>query len=211
MFPVVAPAESLSAVPASDDIAGLATLYDGSSSKDEGAVGCGASVAGRTRASLPVGLGVAALFVVVAVVLARRGDRRARSASFGCVTLAAVALAAPPVIAATGPAKRPADGEDALAVVTSARSFSEAGLFHTNLQLTSTSCRAWRCPSSLQARVWGGTVDGVRQEIAGMTVPRPGERVAVAFQSPVSAGILHGAPLPSTREVAVRVVARVSR
>ncbi len=47
--------------------------------------------------------------------------------------------------------------------------------------LASSSCASSACPIISRAVVWGGTIDGVRQVIAGHQVPAVGQRVGVVF------------------------------
>lgn len=217
MFPYVAPASVLPTAPASDDIAGLATLYDGAEPAVDRSVGCGASVTGRARAPMPAGLLVAAGFGAAAVVLARRGGPRSRRAAFGATAFAAIALVAPPRVLSSSASQhlhvhdRAVAPADATAVVQTARTTNEAGLFRTELELATTSCASSRCAPLLHARVWGGTIGDVRQEIAGVAAPRPGEHVSVGFASPPGIAVFRSHPLASPPAAVVRTVARLGR
>lgn len=214
MFPYVAPASVLLAAPASDDIAGLSSLYDSASDREDQTIGCGASVAGRARSPLPIGLAVAASFGLAAVMLAR-GGRRARRAAMGSAAFAAVALVMPPRITTSKATQHVHDdagaAEDAVATVTAARTTNVDGLFHTDLDLATSSCRAAPCAPVLHARVWGGTLAGVRQEIGGAAAPRAGDRVALGYASSPGHAVFRTAPLAMPPRVVVRTVARLGR
>lgn len=218
MYPFVAPAEQLSAAPSSDDLAGIATLYDVAAEAPpaaratDPANGCGANVARRRGNLAPAGLVVAASFAVGALVLARSGPRGKRYAG-ASVALAAVALVVPPEIHLSESPRHQhsaeGDGRDAVAVVTSSKTTNVGGLFHTDLELSTTKCNTY-CAKSLRARVWGGTVGGVRQEIAGTAVPSTGEHVAVGFV-PFVAEPLFLDPIGRPPSEVVRTVSRIAR
>ncbi|MBS2012049.1 MAG: matrixin family metalloprotease [Deltaproteobacteria bacterium] len=218
MYPFVAPAEPVSATPSSDDLAGIATLYDLAAEvppvvrANDPTNGCGANVARRRGNLAPAGLVVAATFAVGALVLARTGPRGKRLAG-ASVALAAVALVVPPEIHLSESARHQhsaeGEGRDAIAVVTSSKTTNMDGLFHTDLELSTTKCNTY-CGRSLRARVWGGAVGGVRQEIAGTSVPRLGEHVAVGF-APFVAEPLFLDPIGRPPSEVVHTISRIAR
>lgn len=191
MYPYVARAVALSTSPADDDVAGLTKLYaravrtsaasvgttedgeDVKASPEKGVSCTGAVVApgGPTSGSqvgyVAIGLGVLALAF----------SRRSRAAgAASCSVLAAVVVIVP-ALGTTG--AEPSAVTRASAVVTHVRTSSAHGVLRSELELTTTSCGESRCPAVSRAVVWGGTLDGVRQVVAGRHVPIVGEHVGV--------------------------------
>jgi hypothetical protein len=79
---------------------------------------------------------------------------------------------------------------DATAVVVGATTQDVSGVFQTTLELASASCRLARCPDRSHARVWGGTLGGIRQQVGELPAPRVGDRVDVAFAADARASFL---------------------
>jgi len=253
MYPYVQPSLAMDAAPASDDLAGLRTLYESSTGGDA-AGGCAVmarSPAKAPRTALAAVALAAALFSLVSFARARDGRRARRRAASG-VVFAAAALALPPDLTAAAPASpsaapqalqagltpaaiheadqlrgahRAAGEADAAAVVTRVSTVSEGGLFRTVLELacdtTTAASRAGsatsgiRCPPRSRAAMWGGTIGGVRQELAASRVPALGDHVLVAFDAPPAADRLGAVRLPlssapGSREAAARVVRLVT-
>ena len=196
MYPFVARARLLRATPGPDDVAGLETLYsgaDGPEHEDSAggatgakASGCGGTVARSGPRSAPwtalvaVGLGVAALVVA-------RSRRRGRAGAAGAALLAAGALVVlPPGAIGTVTARVRAEEArepalEARARVERVRTTSVNGIFRSDVELRTLSCEAYDCPASGRTAVWGGTLEGVRQVVGGVDVPREGDHVGVTF------------------------------
>lgn len=192
MYPYVARAIALSTTPADDDVAGLTKLYatsvrtssaslaaseDGQASAatpNKGA-SCTGAVAPGGPSSAPkygyAGLGLG----VLAIALSRRSGA---AGAASCSVLAA-AIVIVPAFTTTGAEPSPVTG--ACAVVTRVRTSSVHGVLRSELELTTTSCDGSRCPVVSRAVVWGGTLDGVRQVVAGRHFPTEGEHVGVVL------------------------------
>lgn len=200
MYPFVPRSRALGALPVTDDLAGLATLYGsseaaGSSEGGEGA-GCGGAIVARSG---PRGVSgatyLAAGLALTALVVARgRGHRRRRRAAAGCTAMAAAALvlvppsASPGASPGSGATKAPAF--DTKAVVTSVHTVSLDGVFRSELELTTIRCAARSCPPVSRAVVWGGTLNGIRQVIGGDLAPMRGDQVSVVLEPSGAARVM---------------------
>ncbi len=194
MYPFVARARILRATPGPDDVAGLETLYSGAGSSElpdsvggatgAKASGCGGIVARSGPSAAPWTALLAAGLVVAALVIAR-SRRRGRAGAAGAAVLAAGALVVlPPGTTGSMTARAEEAREralDARARVERVRTTSVNGIFRSEVELRTLSCASNDCPASGRTEVWGGTLEGVRQVVGGVDVPRAGERVNVVF------------------------------
>ncbi len=192
MYPFVPRAAVLRATPDADDVAGLETLYGaagsaGAASASDGASaarpsGCGGVVARSGPTTAPWTSLLAVGLVVGALVLAR-SRRRGRTGAAGAAVLAAGALVVlpPGAIRSQRAPVEEAHGPTS-ARVESVHTTSVNGVFRSEVDLRTLSCTSNDCPVSGRAVVWGGTLDGVRQVVGGVDVPRAGDRVVVVFE-----------------------------
>lgn len=104
----------------------------------------------------------------------------------------------------------PSKATDAVALVTAARTSTVDGLLQTELELTTTSCSV-DCPPALRVTMWGGTENGIRQEISGVAVPRAGERVALGLGRQVASRAFYRDPVAKPSSVAVYAIERLGR
>ena len=77
------------------------------------------------------------------------------------------------------------------------------GVFQTTLELVPRTCRMQLCPARAVAHVWGGTIDGITQQVGESPVPSVDDEVDVAFGAPVEGDV----KTPSAIVVAVRPLA----
>ena len=194
MYPFVARARSLRATPDADDVAGLETLYGVAGGPEPAsgpggatsakASGCGGIVARSGPSSAPRTALVAIGLVLAALVIAR-SKRRGRTSTAGAAVLAAGALVVLPPGTSGGVSARGEEAReprfDAHARVESVRTASVNGIFRSEVELRTLACDSNDCPASWRTEVWGGTLEGVRQVVGGVDVPRAGERVGVIF------------------------------
>jgi len=208
MYPYVSSAPDQSTTPSSDDIAGLASIYEpgvagvsGAGAHDTGGCSTARAATTRGRGGVLVALAAAAVALVVA-----RGGRRRRAAT-GAIVLAAAWFVVPPdvgrSVALAGERARahahgtardgndPGDGSEpaaTLAEVRGVRTTSTAGLFRSEIDLSLAVCRSRpSCPSA-RFVTWGGTLGGVRQEVGGRLVPAAGDHVVVTLRGPAAPG-----------------------
>ncbi|HLK36807.1 MAG TPA: matrixin family metalloprotease [Polyangiaceae bacterium] len=171
MYAYSKPGDATLRAPTTDDVDGLDQAYGGSPTH----AGCGASVAG-TRAGLADGWAVLALAGMAGAW--RMSRRRARVFVPACAALAVLVVA--PVRARSAVSQSFVVG-DATARVVASTAVDVDGVFQTTLELESASCRSTACPQHAVARVWGGTLGNITQQVGDNPVPRPGEVVAIAF------------------------------
>jgi len=172
MYAYSMPGDATLRAPSNDDLDGLTSLYGGSASR----AGCGhASVAGaRTRASDLW----AALALAVGAGAWRMSRRRARALVPVCAAFAAF-------VACPNQARSAASLEvvaaDASARVVAVSTQNVRGIFETTLELEPSSCGSVACPVRTRARVWGGTIGVITQQVGERPAPLPGENVRVAL------------------------------
>lgn len=104
----------------------------------------------------------------------------------------------------------PSQATDAVALVTAARTTTVGGLLQTELELTTTSC-ATVCPATMRTTMWGGAADGIRQEIAGVPVPRAGDRVALGLGRHVASRVFYRGPMTAPSSAIVHTIERLGR
>jgi hypothetical protein len=193
MYPYVSRAVSLSTTPAGDDLAGLSTLYGGSTGATHGdaasnrpsssAGGCAVAAAPRALPLSRTSMGVAAGLALAALAMAGASRvARTRRGAAGCTAFAAVALFVPPSTSAPVPPRREmAAWFEAKGTVTKVTTTSVNGLFRSEIDVATTSCATADCPPAARFVTWGGTVGHVRQEIGGVRVPDTGDAVSLVL------------------------------
>jgi hypothetical protein len=181
MFLYSAPGAASPRAPSSDDTSGIASLYDTGS--PTGGAGCGAAVSPRTptnaasRGALAISLGL----IAWALARRRRGPV-AKALAWGVLAMTTVALAPDEHAART--AERTTAHASAHARVSRVESSVDVdGLFQTRATLGTIACRTAQCPPASSVVVYGGTVGALHQEIGGVTVPREGDEVEIAFDA----------------------------
>jgi hypothetical protein len=173
MYAFTAPEDAANRVPASDDVDGLDSAYGGAEAK----AGCGhSSVAGgRTRAA--DGWVAFALALGSCVWMASR--RRAHGAV--PLAMATVTLLAHAEPARSAPLVEVSRADATATVIALSTRSAGGGILQTTLDLEPTVCRVESCPKRARARVWGGTVDGITQQVGEAPPPRVGDRLEVVF------------------------------
>jgi hypothetical protein len=58
------------------------------------------------------------------------------------------------------------------------------GVFQTTLDLVPRTCRMQLCPGRAVSYVWGGTIDGISQQVGEGPVPSADDEVDIAFSAP---------------------------
>ncbi len=193
MFLYSAPGSASPRAPASDDAAGIASLYD---TQTPAAGACGGSTVsprGPSHHSSRIALAIA-LGLVAWIALRRRAGFTGKP-----VALAALALAAITAL----PSEHAARSESH-AALSSARAHvthtettvDDSGVFKTRATLTTTACRIARCPSGAVVESYGGVMGDVHQEVGGAIAPREGDDVEIAIED-----VLAHADVPSVRIV----------
>ena len=200
MYAYTMPGDPSVRVPSADDVDGVDALYGPPGSTPPGAQtrgGCGqASVAGmRSPADGGHPAGTLAVLGGACLWMSTRRRRRASRAVLPLAIVTAVAcLAGTPTPALSAPALsapalakpgQPTAAADATARVVRVSTSNVGGLFETTLELTVTECgggRDSKCPASVSAHAWGGTVGNITQRIGqDSVVPAVGDVVDVAF------------------------------
>lgn len=187
MYRYTAPNDASLRAPASDDLTGLAQLYESSpKSSDQG--GCGSdTVAPKKPSHAASNLAMIATFgLLVFLVLRAKSDRRAKGAFVLAAACAAVALV-PNLSGGKGVARasEPISAMNlghARAKVMNTSVAIENGLFKTQYELATTSCRANVCPKSGRGVTFGGTIGNITQEVGGYYAPNDGDEVDVSFK-----------------------------
>jgi hypothetical protein len=171
MYPYTKAGDASVRYPGSDDLSGIDQAYAGANLSSGSAKGCGggASVAGRRTGSEP--WAAALLFIAAGGWLATR-RRGWGLAPFG---IALVALVAVPGRAESA---SPVRFVAATARVTAAVTRNVDGVFRTRLELAPGKC-ATPCPARLVAQVWGGTIDGITQQVGEQVAATLGDEVDV--------------------------------
>jgi|HubBroStandDraft_1064217.scaffolds.fasta_scaffold02133_3 hypothetical protein len=175
MYPYTRAGDASIRTPGSDDLSGIDQDYAGADLGSGSAQGCGggASVAGRraTHFSSPAAL----LLIVAGGWLASRRWRRG---------LAPVAILLATLLLRPGRAQsaHPSSVE-ATAHVTAATTAIVDGVFQTTVDLSPRTCQVAVCPAHATARVWGGTIGGITQQVGANVVPGPRDEVDVTFQT----------------------------
>lgn len=187
MYRYTAPNDASLREPASDDITGLAELYEGSpKSSDQG--GCGSDTVSPKKPSHAAANSamVATLGLLLFLVLRARSDRRAKAAFVLAAACAAFALV--PRLQGKGMARasEPVSAMSlghARAKVLNTSVAIENGLFKTKYELATTTCRTAVCPKSGRGVTFGGTIGNITQEVGGYYAPNDGDEVDVSFKS----------------------------
>jgi hypothetical protein len=183
MYPYTMPDDASVRAPEPDDLAGVDALYAGAASTSSH--GCGAHVAGG-RVRSHDAFAAAVLAVAMAAWMVSR--RRARVA----IPVAAAVLA---LVAGTGEARSaaparaaaPLPAVDAKARVVAATTRNVGGIFETDVDLLPSACaQHTKCPPRAHARVWGGAIGGVIQQVGEAPAPRVDDEVDVAFTGSAS-------------------------
>jgi hypothetical protein len=181
MYPYTKAGDASVRTPGSDDLSGIDQAYAGANLDSGPSKGCGggASVAGRRAGGAPWW---AALLVMVA-----GGSLVSRRRRWGLVPCA-VALAA---LVGT-PSQAQSAGVspvDATARVMTATTRSVDGIFQTTLDLVPRTCRVQRCPTRAVAFVWGGTIDGITEQVGENPLPSVDDEVDLAWATPVEGDV----------------------
>lgn len=194
MYSYSMPGDASGRAPGSDDLDGLHALYAGSSSSPSTRAGCGQSSVAGGRVRGADGWGAIALVLGAGAWLAMRRRAARRLLPVGAALLA---LAADPTTARSATLVS-ATMPDARAVVVMATTRDVGGVFQTTLELAPKACRAGTCPARAEAHVWGGTLDGITQQVGEYPAPRPGDEVDVVFDrgSAVSRAVVVAAARP---------------
>jgi hypothetical protein len=173
MYPYTRAGDASVRVPGSDDVSGIDEDYANADLSSGSAQGCGggASVAGRRTGIFSF---------ASAVLLAAFGwliSRRRRG-------FAPVALVLAFLVARPGEAHSATPSPvEATARVTGITTQRVDGVFQTTLELTPQTCLVRSCPDRALATVWGGTLDGITQQVGENVVPALADQVDVAFST----------------------------
>jgi hypothetical protein len=188
MYPYSLPEDASVRAPATDDLAGIDSIYAGQTPTAASHGGCGgASVSGGRLGARDAWIGWALLGVAGAWLLSRRGARVVVPCAAACVVFVGAPhlarstpeAAAGAVVEGTGDA--PA-APDATARVTRVETTNVGGVFETVVELVPTRCaRSAVCPARMQAHAWGGTMGGITQQVGEMPAPRVDDEVDLAF------------------------------
>lgn len=170
MYRYSAPGDASVRAPTDDDLHGLSVIYGEPIDAGGGGGGCQNRVSpagpGGDGARVAIALAAAAS----ALVLARK--RRGRGAIAAGVFGLGLLAPAPgdPEVRAAGPTSSSVTG-----TVVEARSFSEGGLFRTEVEVETAG------GARVKATQWGGEIGGLRQEIGHAPLARVGARAVVAW------------------------------
>ena len=176
MYAMTAPGSSAGRAPATDDLAGVSALYENSAAH----AGCGASVAGGRAAghAAPMWLSVFGLAV-------RTSLTRPTRTLLPALTASLVLLANPDAVRPSGASLAwHAEGR-VVSVVTA----PVQGVLQSRLEIA-LARRGDAAPASVEVLVWGGSRDGVTQRVDGVTIPRRGDPVEVAWRDDGTASIV---------------------
>jgi len=191
MYAYSTPGDASGRSPTSDDREGISEIYAPAAGAAAGSGGCGgASVAGA-RVGGPDshhGLAALALILVGATWLASRRRDRAFRGSFVPLTAGLVLVSGAESRVPVRPAAMTSVAADARARVTSATTTNTRGAFETVLELAPRGCRASPCPERVRAHVWGGTLNGITQQVGELPAPRVDDDVDIAIVAPGSEG-----------------------
>jgi hypothetical protein len=188
MYPYSLPDDASVRSPASDDLAGIDSIYAGQTPTAASHSGCGgASVSGGRLGARDAWMGWALLGVAGAWLVSRRGARIVVPCAAACVVFvggAALARSAPESVAAVEAAADAAvaGSPDATARVTSVVTTNVGGIFESVVELAPKHCaHAGACPARVRAHAWGGTMGGITQQVGEMPAPRVDDEVDLAF------------------------------
>ncbi len=173
MYAYSMPGDASFRAPTADDADGLEAAYGGS----ERRAGCGqSSVAGGRARPGDAWVALALVLGGCAWMASRRRVRLAVPVAAGLVSL--LANAAPARSASQGAAT----ASDATAVVTAVTTREAEGVLQSTIELVTDACHARSCPAAARAQVWGGTLDGITQQVGEFPAPRLGDRIEVVFR-----------------------------
>jgi hypothetical protein len=186
MYRYTAPNDASLRAPATDDLTGLAELYENApKASDQG--GCGSDTVSPKKPSHDAtnGAMAATLGLLLFLVIRAKRDRRAKAAFVLAAACAAFALV--PRLQGKGVARasEPVSAMNlghARAKVLSTSVAIENGLFKTQYELATTTCRANVCPKSGRGVTFGGTIGNITQEVGGYYAPNNGDEVDVSFK-----------------------------
>lgn len=189
MYKYTSPDDATLRGPASDDVTGLAELYEDNKSSSASGNGCGsATVAPKNPSKSASNAAMFATFgLLLFLVLRARSDRRARLAFVLASAAACVAfmpnLSGKKGVAAAATTPFTASLGHARATVHASSVAMENGLFKTTYELTTTTCRVDSCPKTGRGVTFGGTVGNITQEVGGRFAPNLGDEVDVSFKN----------------------------
>jgi hypothetical protein len=175
MYPYTRAGDASVRTPGSDDLSGIDQDYAGADLASGSAQGCGggASVAGR-RATHFSSSAVLLLLVAGGWLASRRWRRGLAPLAIG---LATVLMRAGRAESATP------SSVEATARVTAATTAIVDGVFQTTVDLSPRTCQVAVCPAHATARVWGGTIGSITQQVGNNVVPGTDDEVDVSFQT----------------------------
>lgn len=175
MYPYTRAGDASVRAPGSDDLSGVDQAYAGADLSSGSAQGCGggASVAGRRSSNLSSATGL--LLLAAGGWLVSRRQRR----GLAPVALALAALLLHPARAESATPS----AVEATAQVTTVTTQIANGVFQTTLDLAPRTCHVAVCPAHTIARVWGGTIGGIAQQVGESVVPAVHDEVDIAFQT----------------------------
>jgi hypothetical protein len=180
MYPYTRAGDASVRTPGSDDLSGIDEAYAGADLSSGGAQGCGggASVAGRRGANGSSWFAALLLACAAGSLVSRRPRRR----------LAPIAVALVAVLAGSGRAQSasisPVEATARVSIVTTG---VVNGVFQTTLDVVPQSCHLQLCPEHAVAHLWGGTMNGITQQVGEAVVPALNDDVDVAFR-PLATG-----------------------
>jgi hypothetical protein len=172
MYAYSMPGDASFRAPTADDADGLEAAYGGS----ERRAGCGqSSVAGARARPRDAWVALALVLGGCAWMASRRRVRIAVPVAAALVSL----------LANAGPARSASRGRapvsDATAVVTGVTTREAEGVLQSTVELVTDACHARSCPTASRAKVWGGTLGGITQQVGELPAPPVGGRIEVVF------------------------------
>lgn len=220
MFRYSAPNDASLRSPASDDIDGLAEIYNDTLTASGSGCGGATITPKRPHRTASHAAMAATLALVVFLVLRAKKDAGATSARFAFVLAVATATIGllPELSDSKGVAKadtRASEGH-ALAKVLATHTSIENGIFKTTYELSTVACRMTSCPKLGHGTAWGGTIGDLRQEVGEQFVPETGSDVDVSFAklprilAPVSNPLANLVGAHQDDDVEVRVLTKAS-
>jgi hypothetical protein len=185
MYPYTLPEDASVRWPASDDLAGIDSIYAGSPGGSSGGCG-GASVAGTRPNARDAWEAWALLAIAGAWRFSRRGARAILPCAAACVVFIGdphPARSTPDPVARANPAGLTARAAvDATARVTHVDTTNVHGVFETVVELAPERCaRSDRCPARIRAHAWGGTLGGITQVVGETPAPRVDDEVDLSL------------------------------
>jgi hypothetical protein len=183
MYPYTKPHDTSVRMPALDDLDGVSDIYaNATAAAAPASSGCGkSSVAGSGVRAKDAEAAVALIVVAGAWIVSRRRARALVPVGAACLAL----LASPRAASSAQPPQTV--HVDATARVVGATTRSVGGAFQTVVDLVPGTCDDVKtCPARARARVWGGTMNGITQEVGEGVTPEIDDDVDLAFAGTAS-------------------------